>query len=66
MNRYRRPSGACAGVKRVTDGVSYGQIWEVFVFIAERFRMYKIEEDLDREKYTLLIPAMLDDHFPLL
>lgn len=28
--------------------------------------MYKIEEDLDREKYTLLIPAMLDDHFPLL
>lgn len=28
--------------------------------------MYKIKEELYREKYVLLIPAMLDAHFPLL
>lgn len=28
--------------------------------------MYKIDEENFREKYNLLIPAMLDDHFPLL
>lgn len=28
--------------------------------------MYRIEEEKDREKYTMLIPAMLDAHFPLL
>lgn len=28
--------------------------------------MYKIKEESDREKYILLIPAMLDAHFPLL
>ena len=28
--------------------------------------MYKIREEQDREKYTMLIPAMLDAHFPLL
>lgn len=28
--------------------------------------MYKINEHEDREKYVLLVPAMLDDHFPLL
>lgn len=28
--------------------------------------MYQIEEKSDREKYILLIPAMLDAHFPLL
>ncbi len=28
--------------------------------------MYHIHEDQDREKYVLLVPAMLDDHFPLL
>jgi len=28
--------------------------------------MYKIREDKDREKYILLIPAMLDAHFPLM
>lgn len=26
--------------------------------------MYKIREEVQREKYTLLIPAMLDAHFP--
>ena len=28
--------------------------------------MYKIDENNDREKYILLIPSMLDAHFPLL
>ena len=28
--------------------------------------MYKIDESKDREKYILLIPAMLDYHFPLM
>ena len=28
--------------------------------------MYKINENENREKFTLLIPAMLDAHFPLL
>ena len=28
--------------------------------------MYQIDENSDREKYILLIPAMLDMHFPLL
>ena len=28
--------------------------------------MYKIRENADREKCILLIPAMLDAHFPLL
>lgn len=28
--------------------------------------MYRIEEEKQNEKYTLLIPAMLDAHFPLL
>ncbi len=28
--------------------------------------MYRIEEEKNKEKYTLLIPAMLDAHFPLL
>ena len=28
--------------------------------------MYRIDENSDREKYILLIPAMLDMHFPLL
>lgn len=28
--------------------------------------MYKIDENKDREKYILLIPSMLDAHFPLL
>ena len=28
--------------------------------------MYKIDEEKNSEKYTLLIPAMLDAHFPLL
>jgi len=28
--------------------------------------MYKIREEIDRERYILLIPAMLDAHFPLL
>ena len=28
--------------------------------------MYQIEEKSDRDKYILLIPAMLDAHFPLL
>lgn len=28
--------------------------------------MYQIREDEDREKYIMLIPAMLDAHFPLL
>lgn len=28
--------------------------------------MYRIREDEDREKYIMLIPAMLDAHFPLL
>ena len=28
--------------------------------------MYRIDEKSDREKYILLIPAMLDMHFPLL
>lgn len=28
--------------------------------------MYKIHETRDREKYLLLVPAMLDDHFPLM
>ncbi len=28
--------------------------------------MYKINESLDKEKYILMIPAMLDAHFPLL
>lgn len=28
--------------------------------------MYKIDETCDREKYILLVPAMLDDHFPLM
>ena len=28
--------------------------------------MYRIEENSDHEKYILLIPAMLDAHFPLL
>lgn len=28
--------------------------------------MYKIHEHLDREKHLLLVPAMLDDHFPLM
>ena len=28
--------------------------------------MYRIEEDKDKEKYIMLIPAMLDAHFPLL
>lgn len=28
--------------------------------------MYRIEEEKDREKYVMLIPGMLDAHFPLL
>lgn len=28
--------------------------------------MYRIEEEKDKEKYIMLIPAMLDAHFPLL
>ncbi len=28
--------------------------------------MYKIDENSDKARYILLIPAMLDDHFPLL
>ena len=28
--------------------------------------MYKIHETRDREPYILLVPAMLDDHFPLM
>ena len=28
--------------------------------------MYRIDENSDRKKYILLIPAMLDMHFPLL
>ena len=28
--------------------------------------MYRIDETKDREKYILLIPAMLDFHFPLM
>ena len=28
--------------------------------------MYKIDESNDKEKYILLIPAMLDFHFPLM
>lgn len=28
--------------------------------------MYRIREEIDREKYIMLIPAMLDAHFPLL
>ena len=28
--------------------------------------MYKIDESVDREKYILLVPAMLDAHFPVL
>lgn len=28
--------------------------------------MYKIDESLDKEKYILLVPAMLDAHFPIL
>lgn len=28
--------------------------------------MYKIHEHSDRENYILLVPAMLDDHFPLM
>lgn len=29
-------------------------------------RMYKIDEGIDKEKYILLVPSMLDMHFPLL
>lgn len=32
----------------------------------EKKIMYKIDEEKFKEKYYLLIPAMLDDHFPLL
>ena len=28
--------------------------------------MYRIDESIDREKYILLIPSMLDYHFPLM
>ena len=28
--------------------------------------MYRIDEDNRKEKYILLLPATLDDHFPLL